>query len=288
MKFGLGAPYAMGAIEEGDYAARFARIAEDLGFESLWTVEHVVMVPEYASRYPYHPSGRSPFSAEVTQPDPLIWLAYVAAATQRIRLATGVLIVPQRNPVVLAKTLATLDRLSGGRLLIGAGVGWVREEAEAVGVDFDDRGARMDESIEAMRALWREPVSHYAGEHFRFDGVVSKPKPAQPGGVPILIGGHSKAAARRAGRLGDGFYPLGVDDARFAELQGVMNEAARVAGRDPAAIEVTLGGDLGAESAERNARLGAARTVVYPPTGDLDALPSKLERFRRDVLERFA
>ncbi|TFH26614.1 MAG: LLM class flavin-dependent oxidoreductase, partial [Myxococcales bacterium] len=115
----------MGPVEDGGFAAAFAKLVEDLGFESLWVVEHVVMRVEYASVYPYDPSGRSPFTADVAQPDPLIWLAYVAAATEKIRLATGVLILPQRNPLILAKECATLDRLSGGRLSLGIGVGWV-------------------------------------------------------------------------------------------------------------------------------------------------------------------
>jgi probable F420-dependent oxidoreductase len=289
MKFGLTAPYQMGPVEDGEYAARFAKLAEELGFESIWVVEHVVMCEEYESKYPYDPSGRSPFAAEVTQPDPLIWLSYIAAATTTIRLATGVMIVPQRNALILAKELATLDRISGGRMMLGTGVGWVREESEAVGTSFDDRGERCDEIISAMRALWAaNAVSSFSGKHHSFDGVVSKPKPLQSGGVPIIVGGHSKAAARRAGRLGDGFYPLGVSPDRYRELRSVMDEAAKAAGRDPAAIEITLSGNFEPATAELYAGLGADRMVVFPPTGNLDKLPQKLESFRRDVMERFA
>lgn len=287
MKFGIIAPYAVGPVEDGRFAVAFARLAEELGFESIWVVEHVVMKVEYRSVYPYDPSGRSPFTAEVRQPDPLIWLSYVAAATERIRLATGVLILPQRNPLVLAKEVASLDRLSGGRLELGIGVGWVREEAEALGASFDDRGARTDEYVAAMRALWREPVATFHGERVRFEGVVSEPRPLQPGGVPIVIGGHSPAAARRAGRYGDGFYPLGVTPDKLARLRTIVAETAVENGRDPRAIELTLLGTADAASAESLAGLGASRMVIAAREGDLGALRTTLERFRRDVIERF-
>jgi len=286
MKFGIIAPYRLGPIETGEYASRFGRLVEEMGFESVWAVEHVVMCVEYDSIYPYDPSGRSPFPADTVQPDPLIWLTYVAAVTRRLRLATGVLVLPQRNPVVLAKTLASLDRLSGGRLSLGIGVGWVREEAEAVGTRFDDRGKRCDEYIRAMRALWREPVAGFEGEFVRFRGVVSEPRPAQPDGVPILVGGHSKAAARRAGRLGDGFYPLGLDRERFFDLKRIMEDTAAEHGRDPATIEITTGGVPSLRSAEFCQSLGSDRMVIGVRTGDLDELRRTLEAFRKEVIER--
>jgi probable F420-dependent oxidoreductase len=288
VNFGIMAPYATAPIEEPDYAASYARLVEDAGFESLWTVDHVVMCPSYESKYPYHPSGRSPFHEDVVQPDPLIWLAHVGAVTTRLKLATGILILPLRNPVVLAKTLASLDRLTRGRVLLGIGVGWVREELEAVGVPFGERGRRTDEYIEAMRALWRTDRSSYAGEFVRFHDVVSRPKPVQPGGVPIHVGGHSPAAARRAGRLGDGFYPLGVAGKDLAALLEIMRKSAREAGRDPSAIEITCVGDMKRETAEAYAAAGASRVVVSPPTGDLAALRGPLERFRREVMEPLA
>ncbi len=239
IRFGVIAPYAVGPVEESDYAIGFAQLAEELGFESIWTVEHHVMPVQYDSVYPYDPSGRTPFTPHTPQPDPLIWLAHVAAATSRIRLGTGILILPQHNPVVLAKTVATLDRLSGGRVELGIGVGWTREEAEAVGTDFSNRGRRTDEYIQAMRALWNEPVSAFSGAHLRFADVVSQPKPVQPGGVPILIGGHSPAAARRAGRFGDGFFPLGAAPEELPGLREHLEAAARAAGRNPADVRMT-------------------------------------------------
>jgi probable F420-dependent oxidoreductase len=286
MKFGLMAPYVQAPVEDGAYTRDFARLAEGLGFESVWAVDHVVMCPDYASRYPYDPSGRSPFHEDVIQPDPLAWLGFAGAATERLRLGTGILILPLRNPVVLAKTVASLDRLSGGRLLLGIGVGWVAEEAEAVGTDFASRGRRTDEAIEAMRALWRgEPTASFTGETVRFRNVVSRPKPVRAEGVPIVVGGHSRAAARRAGRLGDGFYPLGVYGAALDALLDEMRDAARASGRDPHAIEITTAASLDPSVTEAYAAQGVDRILVSPPTGDLDELPRALERFRRDVME---
>lgn len=286
MKFGVIPPYARAPIEEGPFAIAFAQMAEECGFESVWVVEHVIMAAEYKSVYPYDPSGRSPFTADVVQPDPLLWLSYVAAATKRIRLGTSVLVLPQRNPLILAKELATLDRLSGGRVELGIGIGWVREEAEAVGTDFDNRGRRADEYIEVMRTLWSEPVASFKGEFVNFDRVVSRPKPVQPGGVPIVVGGHSKAAARRAGRLGDGFYPLGVQGEALASLRALMAETARAHGRDPSAIAITCGGKADLATAETYAGLGIARMVVSAPKSTLDDLRRWCEQFSNDVIRR--
>jgi probable F420-dependent oxidoreductase len=288
MHFGITAPYRQGPLETGEYAAGFARLVEAAGFESLWAVEHVVMCVDYESTYPYDPSGRSPFGADTVQPDPLIWLSFVSAATTRLRLGTAVLILPQHNPVILAKSVASLDRLSNGRLLLGIGVGWVKEEAVAVGASFHDRGRRANEYIRAMRTLWREPVARFEGEFVRFSGVVSEPRPVRPGGVPIHVGGHSHAAARRAGSLGDGFYPLGVDPERLGGLLGVMEEAARGAGREPSTIEITCSGPARPDLAARYRDAGADRMVVFPPTGDLEKLRGFLDGFRRDAIEKLA
>ncbi len=286
MKFGVIPPYGIGPVEESAFAVAFAQTAEEYGFESLWVVEHVVMAVEYTSVYPYDPSGRSPFTADVPQPDPLLWLSYVAAATKRIRLATGVLILPQRNPLILAKELASLDRLSGGRMELGIGMGWVREEAVALGTDFDTRGRRAVEYVAAMRALWREPVASFHGEFVNFHGVVSRPRPLQAGGVPIVVGGHTRAAARRAGRLGDGFFPLGVSADKLAALRATMSDSAREHGRDPASIAVTCVGAADRKSAEFYAAQGVERMVIAALKPDLDALRRWFEKFHNDVIRR--
>ncbi len=222
-------------------AAAFAQAAEAAGFESLWTVEHVVVPAGYESTYPYDPSGKMPGGETSPIPDPLIWLAYLAAVTTRINLATGVVILPQRNPLVLAKELATLDVMSAGRMHLGVGVGWLEEEFDAIGVPFAKRGARTDEHIAAMRALWTGEAASYHGEFVDFTDCISLPRPVQPS-IPIHVGGHSEAAARRAGRLGDGFFPGKGDHEEQAHLISVMRDAALAADRDPDAIEVTSGG----------------------------------------------
>jgi probable F420-dependent oxidoreductase len=284
MKFGVIPPYGIAALETGAYAAEFARLAERSGFESIWVVEHVVMPRAYRSVYPYDPSGRSPFTAEVVQPDPLLWLGYVAAHTSTIRLATGVLILPQRNPLILAKELATLDRLSAGRVLVGVGVGWVREEAEALGTDFASRARRADEYVAVMRSLWREPAASFAGDFVRFDGMVCEPKPVRPEGVPIVVGGHSRAAARRAGRWGDGFFPLGVTPARMKELRAEMDREARASGRDSGRIEVTTVATPDATGLAYCKALAADRMVVAARERDLDSLARSFDRFANDVM----
>src|SRR5689334_20693406 len=220
MKFGLMFANA-GPLGGPDMTVAVAQLCEELGFESLWTVEHVVVPSGYESEYPYSPDGRMPGGESVPIPDPLVWLAFVAGVTTRIRLATGILILPQRNPLVLAKELATLDLLSRGRMELGVGVGWLREEFDALGVPFERRGARTDEYVDVLRRVWREPETSYDGEFTRFAPVKSFPKPARPNGVPVHIGGHTDASARRAGRLGDGYFPGRTGD-DFDHLLDVM------------------------------------------------------------------
>ncbi len=240
MKFGIAfantGPYARGPA-----AAEFARTAEEVGFESLWTVEHVVVPSGYESQYPYDPSGKMPGGEDFDIPDPLIWLTWVAAATSTIRLATGILILPQRNPVVLAKELATLDQLSGGRVELGIGVGWLEEEFDAIGVPFAERGKRTDDHVAAMRALWGEEKATFHGEFTSFDDCIARPRPVN-GTIPVHVGGHTDIAARRAGRLGDGFFPGRGEPAELVRLLDVARATAQEHGRDPDAIELSAGG----------------------------------------------
>lgn len=217
MKFGItGVNAGMGIVPS--YAAGVARAAEELGFESLWTVEHVVVPAGYDSQYPYSKTGKMPGGEDVPIPDPMIWLSYIAAVTERINLGTAIIILPQRNPVVFAKACATLDQLSGGRMLLGVGIGWLREEFDAIGVPFDERGARTEEFVGAMRALWTQQEPSYSGRFVSFDRAKMFPKPAQAAGIPVIVGGHTEAAARRAGRIGDGFFPWGIKAAELPPL----------------------------------------------------------------------
>lgn len=266
-------------------AAALGSIAEEHGFESLWTVEHVIVPGGYESRYPYSPTGKMPGTEDSPIPDPLIWLTWVAASTRRIRLATGILILPQRTPAILAKELSTLDVLSGGRVTLGVGVGWLEEEFKALGVPFEDRGARTDEHIGALRALWGEGEASYHGRFVDFERANSRPKPLQPGGIPIAVGGHTPAAARRAGRLGDEFFPAaGVD--QLPHLIDTMRSAAASAGRDPDAIAVTAGGVNDLDGVKRLADLGVSRVVVPNLGGDPERWKARLGAFAESVISR--
>ena len=279
MKFGI--MFAnTGPFVDGPPAAALAQAAEAAGFDSLWTVEHVVVPRGYASRYPYDESGRMPGGREDFDiPDPLMWLSYVAAATKSIKLATGILIVPQRNPLITAKAVATLDKLSAGRAVLGVGVGWLEEEFNALGVPFAGRGRRLDDYIRAFRALWTEECPSHDGECVSFSDCYSRPQPVQ-GAVPIVVGGHSDRAARRAGELGDGFFPALGDVERLKRLLGVMRDSAEAAGRDPDAIEITANGGP-PDHVARMAELGVSR-VIFPPMP-----PDKLAQFGEDVISKF-
>jgi probable F420-dependent oxidoreductase len=284
MKFGM--LFAnVGPYVQPDMAASLGQIAEEHGIESLWTVEHVVVPAGYESEYPYSPTGRMPGPEESPIPDPLIWLAWVGAATTTLRLATGILILPQRNPVVLAKELATLDVLTSGRVELGIGVGWLREEFDALGVPFEDRGARTDEYVAALRVLWRDEESTYEGTYANFRRAKCYPKPPRRA-IPIHVGGHTRAAARRAGRLGDGFFPGRSTEEELVPLLDTMRAAAKDAGRSPDDIEVTAGGVMDLDGVRRFADLGVDR-VALPPLGfDLDTLRDQLGRISESVIEK--
>ncbi len=287
MKFGL--RYAsLGRYANGPAAVELARAAETAGFDSIWAVEHVVVPHAYQSRYPYSPSGRMGSGLEdFPLPDPLIWLAYIASATRRIKLGTAILILPQRNPVVTAKAVATLDHLAGGRrVLLGIGVGWLAEEFAALGVPFDDRGARTDEYVAAMRALWSQERATFTGRFVSFNDVFCRPLPADRR-IPVIVGGDTKAAARRAGRLGDGYFP-----ARGAptELFDEMRRAAAEAGRDPKQIEITVAAPAEPSEIEALAKLGVMRVAV--PVSSAAGLPAQVKtpedvlRYGKDVIAR--
>ncbi|WP_432993621.1 LLM class F420-dependent oxidoreductase [Dactylosporangium sp. CA-233914] len=263
--------------------ARFVRLLEELGCESVWAVEHVIVPDAYDSSYPYDPSGRMPLRGHDDIPDPLHWLTFAAAHTSTLRLGTAMLILPEHNPVDLAKRLATVDVLSGGRLLAGIGVGWLREEYDALGVPFAERGARADEYLAAMRALWTQAPARYDGRFVKFGPVHCRPRPTR-GTVPIVVGGHSLAAVRRAARYGDGWYPLGVRGEGFARLRDALRRECEAAGRGPDAVEVTARapGDRG--EVERLRALGVARVVIRADPNDLVGVRDRVRRYQREVL----
>lgn len=262
MKFGIRYCNTGRYVDPGK-AVELVQAAEEAGFESAWTVEHTVIPHGYQSAYPYTADGRLPGGeGDFVLPDPQIWMTWVAAHTSRIKLATGILILPQHNPVICAKQVATLDSMSKGRVILGVGVGWLREEFDALGVPFAERGARTEEYIGALRALWTMDRPSFDGRFVRFKDAYMRPKPAN-GTVPIVIGGHSKAAAARAGRVADGFFP-----ARGAspEILAVVRDAAEKAGRDPASIEITASMPDDPATLPAMAAAGISRVLV-PVTG---------------------
>lgn len=287
MKFGL--RYCnTGRYVDPAKATDLLAAGEEAGFESAWTVEHTVVPAGYESSYPYSSDGRMAGGKyDIPLPDPLIWMAYAAAVTKRMKLATGILILPQHSPVVAAKQIATLDYMSGGRVLLGIGVGWLREEFDAIGVPFDDRGRRTDEYVAAMRELWSADSPTFKGEFVNFEGAYCRPQPTN-GAVPIIVGGHSKAAARRAGRLGDGFFP-----ARGAskELIDLVRRTAEEHGRDPDAVEITTSLPDDLESIPELAAAGVDRLLV--PVTSMAGLATVISSPEdalswRNLLEKYA
>jgi probable F420-dependent oxidoreductase len=284
MHVGIMFPYQVDKMADPGFLTEFAQTAEAAGFESVWVNEHMV-VPTRIGEASIALHGSNPFveRGNVDRPDPLLTLCHVAAMTKTIKLGTGIMLLPQRNPVICAKEVATLDRLSGGRVLLGIGVGWLSEEAEAVGTPWHNRGARANEYIEAMRALWSDRVATYHGKYVNFDAVHCLPLPARPGGVPIIVGGGSAAAYRRAGRLGNGFWPIGVPLEELGAVFEQVRAEARAAGRDPNEIELTAAGNRDPKTLRTLMDLGVARLVVHN-TRVFDA-PSALRDIREVAAE---
>jgi probable F420-dependent oxidoreductase len=224
-----------------DAIREIATNAERLGFSSIWAPEHVVLFDRQSSKYPYDPEGQLPLPKDIDFNDPFIGLTYAAAVTSRIRLATGICLVPERNPVFLAKEVATLDRLSGGRVALGVGIGWSAEEFRAVGVPFERRAKRTREYIELMRCFWSEDKATYSGEFVKVEGARSFPKPVSAAKVPILFGGESDAALKRAASYGTGWFGLGLtpEEAGMKVMQ--LHRFARANNRDPGELEIIVG-----------------------------------------------
>ncbi|HEU5463341.1 MAG TPA: LLM class F420-dependent oxidoreductase [Candidatus Binatia bacterium] len=248
MDFGLHLPASSASVTPSDLV-RFAQQAEALGFYCLTIADHVIVPREISVPYPYTVDGRYPGTGYHLET--LMTMGFLAGATRRIRFATSVLIAPYRNPIVTAKMLASLDVLSNGRLIVGVGVGWMKEEFEKLQApDFDQRGNVTDEYIQAFRELWTSDDPQFSGKHCRFSNLLFLPKPVQKPAIPIWIGGHSKQAIRRAARLGDGWHPIGgvptipLEPEDVKRDMALLAELAREAGRDPASIRVALKGSL--------------------------------------------
>ena len=279
MKIGLAFASSVGT--DGDSALEICRRAEAIGFESVWGGEHVVLPDSIDSKYPYTPDGKIPAESDTPIPDPLIWLAFVAAAVPRLRLGTCILIVPQRNPLVLAKELATLDQLSGGRVELGLGVGWLKEEFETLGVLWERRGARNDEYVAAMRALWEGPHAEFHGEFVDFEASWAWPKPSQQPRPRVLIGGAAgpKLFAQIA-EFADGWMPIG--GAGMKAAIGDLRAAVEERGRDASALHIVpMGVFPDEQKLEYYRGLGVTETVLRIPGGQRDDIMPVLDSYTK-------
>jgi probable F420-dependent oxidoreductase len=268
----LGVATGFGTASGPSDAAAVAEAAEDRGFDSLWVPDHVAIPVGHRSTYPYARTGDIPIGDHADLPDPLVWLAFAAARTTTLLLAAGAVVLPQRHPLVLAKQAATLDRLSGGRLLLGVGLGWLREEAELLGVEWDQRGQRATDAMAVLRAAWSGAEAAIETPTFSYPPLVVAPAPSRPGGPPLIVAGGTMAAAERAGRLGDGLLTFARDVGHVAAMAARAREVAAAAGRDPDALEVTAGASPSARTVERLAAAGVDRVVFTLPAEAGDRL----------------
>ena len=276
-----------------DALLTLARRAEGMGFDSVWASDHVVIPTAIRSKYPYNATGDFPLPATANFLEPLTALALVAGATERVQLGTTVLVLPHRHPVLAAKILATLDHLAPGRVILGAGVGWMREEIELLGAPYDKRGAWTDEAIRIMRACWQNERVSFRGQFFSFPEVGFAPRPAR-GTIPIWIGGHTPRAMRRVAELGDGWHAAFATPAVMRDGLEKLRAACDKIGRDPRSItlSVRMGVPAKRPAAEMLDELKALRdvgvghVVVETRVTDVDDSTRILERFVNEVRAR--
>jgi len=271
MQIGLNEAFGTSPARDLSYIQEFAAEAETLGFDSLWVPEHIVFFDDYDSRYPYNESGTLRLGANPGIFDPFPTLTAAAVATTSLELGTAVLLIGERNPVITAREVATVDQLSNGRFLLGVGVGWSREEYEALGVPWERRGRRCDEYIAAMKALWTTERSTFKGEFCSFENVASYPKPTREPHPPVLVGGNTTPALRRASTLGDGWFGwnLTLDELEtaLADLDALLKASGR--SREEfvlqTGVQVEGSPDEAAEYARHCDRLGFNRLVLAAP-----------------------
>jgi probable F420-dependent oxidoreductase len=275
MRIGLHA-LGIGTGAQPEVIRAVAVAAEASGFATLWSGEHVVMVDQPRSRYPYSPDGQIAVPAAADWLDPLLGLSFIAAVTSRIGLATGVLLLPEHNPVLAAKQAATLDVLSGGRLTLGVGIGWSAEEFAALGIPFSRRGQRTAEYVAAMRTLWADDVASFSGEFTRFDAVRVNPKPVRDRRIPVVVGGNSDTALARVAAFGDGWYGFNLTASAATERVSALAEQCRRRGRPLGELSVAVAlTDASPGMLPELARAGVTELVVVgaPPAGPDAAAP---------------
>jgi probable F420-dependent oxidoreductase len=288
MKIGITAIGIGKAARPGTIRA-VAENAERLGFATLWAPEHVVLFDSHESKYPYRDDGSFMARSDIDLLDPFIGLTYAAAFSSRIRLATGICLVPEHNPLALAKVIASLDSLSGGRVALGVGIGWSSEEFAALGISFERRAQRTCEYLEVMRKLWGEEKSSFNGEFVRFAGVRSFPKPIQGAKLPVIFGGESMPALRRVARLGNGWFGVKLNPEQAAAKIETLRSLMRDNGRDLKELEIIISpyeNQVTAEDLRAYHELGVAEFVPFVRLpGDDKKIPEALERVAREWVE---
>ncbi|MEX2207218.1 MAG: LLM class F420-dependent oxidoreductase [Myxococcota bacterium] len=280
------------SFTEPDQLVEIARIAEEVGFDGILVSDHLFFPEQLRSKYPYTPDGVPGFSAETAWPEPFSLVGAMSSVTKRLRFATMVYILPLRQPLEVAKATATLDVLSGGRFILGVGAGWMKEEFDQLGVDFQTRGARFDESIAVLRKLWAGGMVEHQGRFFAFPRLQMSPAPARP--VPIYVGGASNIALRRAARSGDGWLGNGSDPAEASRILGEIARLRREAGRERLPFEavVPLTTPPDPDVLRRLEDQGAHGTVSYPflytlgPTSSLADKRRYLEGYAERVIRK--
>jgi probable F420-dependent oxidoreductase len=280
MKFGLFLPQPDSEAML-DVVVAFVQAAETRGFSSAWAGEHAVLFDEYESVYPYGPGGKWDLGAEIPWLEPFVYLTFLAARTERIRIGTGVILLPQRNPVYTAKSVGTLDFLSGGRMDVGIGVGWSREEYAALDVPWEHRAARAREYLEVMRALWRDEVAQHSGPMYELPACRQRPMPTQKPNPPIYFGGETDAALRRVAELGDGWFGWAGPDEIDARLAFLHEQLARH-GRTPDSVKVAIGfgwpGEADRETIEKYTAAGVDQLLLsWPGAGSEAEAVEKLD-----------
>ncbi len=283
MQIGIFAPLA-NPYATPEYLKTLGTAVEERGFDSIWVAEHVVLFDEYGSKYPYAENGKIPVPPGSGMLDPFASLSYLAACTSRVRLGTGICLVPQRNPVYTAKEAATVDWMSNGRFDMGIGVGWLAEEFEALGVPFERRGARCRAYIDVMRTLWCDAVSEYDGEFYTLPPTSQFPKPVQQPHPPIHFGGESDAALRRVADLGQGWYGFNLEPDQVAERMTRLETMLERRGRKRADVQVSVCPYMIAPSEElvrRYRDLGVDRVILVAAAMSPDDLVSALDELAK-------
>lgn len=286
MKIGLQL-YLGGESAAPEFLAPAARAIEERGFHEVWLAEHIVLFPEIASPYPYSADGSFPFDPTLLPLEPFTALAFIAAQTSRLRLASGISVLPQRNPIFAAKQVADVDLLSGGRVDYGLGVGWCREEMEALRTDPGDRGARSDEYIQLMKAIWQQDTIRFEGRFWSLPDSHCGPKPVQKPHPPLFIGGNSRFAHRRIARHGDGWFAAALTPEAFAESVDGLREACRSEARDPDSVRLVVGppgGKADLEMIERYRDAGAEQVILALSGRDLPRFLSRLDRLADEIV----